>query len=129
MILFKAGDKNDDNVQSGRNFNDCNNFNDRKYQFDNSYDHDDNYDDDKGRNVVAGNISGNIVAVNSAVVDIVVAGVAMFVMVIIFIVFIVVALMCCSSPRWDNLPSGHQHYPLKGLNLGCMYWGQKDTSE
>ena len=34
-----------------------------------------------------------------------------------------------SSPRWDNLPSGHQRYPLKGLNLGYMYWGQKHSSE
>ena len=29
--------------------------------------------------------------------------------------------MICSSPRWDNLPRGHQQYPLKGLNLGYMY--------
>ena len=35
----------------------------------------------------------------------------------------------CSSPRWDNLPSGHQWYLLKGLNLGFMYWGQKHSSE
>ena len=34
----------------------------------------------------------------------------------------------CSSPRWDNLPSGHQQYPLKGINLGYMYWGQKQSS-
>ena len=33
------------------------------------------------------------------------------------------------APRWDNLPSGHQRYPLKGLNLGYMYWGQKHSSE
>ena len=38
-------------------------------------------------------------------------------------------LKSCSSPRWDNLPSGHQRYPLKGLNLGYMYWGQKHFSE
>ena len=31
----------------------------------------------------------------------------------------------CSSPRWDNSPSGHQRYPLFGLNLGYMYLGQK----
>ena len=36
---------------------------------------------------------------------------------------------CCSSPRWENLPSGHQWYPLKGLSLGYMYWGQKHSSE
>ena len=35
----------------------------------------------------------------------------------------------CSSPRWDNLPSGHQRHPLKGLNLGYMYWDQKHSSE
>ena len=35
----------------------------------------------------------------------------------------------CSSPIWDNLSSGHQRYPLKGLNLGYMYWGQKHSSE
>ena len=29
----------------------------------------------------------------------------------------------CSIPRWDNLPSEHQRYPLFGLNLGYMYWG------
>ena len=34
----------------------------------------------------------------------------------------------CSSSRWDNLPSGHQRYPLLGLNLGYMYWGQKHSS-
>ena len=34
-----------------------------------------------------------------------------------------------SIPRWDNVPSGHQRYPLKGLNLGYMYWGQKHYSE
>ena len=34
-----------------------------------------------------------------------------------------------SSPRCDNVPSGHQRYPLKGLNLGYMYWGQKHSSE
>ena len=34
-----------------------------------------------------------------------------------------------SSPRWDNLPSGNQRYPLTGLNLGYMYWGQKHSSE
>ena len=34
-----------------------------------------------------------------------------------------------SSPRWDNLPSGHQRYRLKGINLGYMYWGQKHSSE
>ena len=37
--------------------------------------------------------------------------------------------MSCSSPRWENLPSGHQHYLLKGINLGYMYWGQKNSSE
>ena len=30
-----------------------------------------------------------------------------------------------SSPRWDNLPSGHQRNPLLGLILWYMYWGQK----
>ena len=35
----------------------------------------------------------------------------------------------CSRPRWDNLPSGHQRYLLKGLNLGYMYWGQIYSSE
>ena len=35
----------------------------------------------------------------------------------------------CSRPRWDNLPSGHQRYPLKGLNLGYMYWGQEHSTE
>ena len=35
----------------------------------------------------------------------------------------------CSSPRWENLPSGHQRYPLFGINLGYMYWGQKHVSE
>ena len=35
----------------------------------------------------------------------------------------------CYSPRWDNLPSGHQRYPLFGLNLGYMYWGQKHFYE
>ena len=35
----------------------------------------------------------------------------------------------CSSPRWYNLPSGHQRYPLKGLNLGYMYWGKNKSSE
>ena len=29
--------------------------------------------------------------------------------------------MSCSSPRWDNLPSGYQIHPLKGLNLRYMY--------
>ena len=24
--------------------------------------------------------------------------------------------LSCSSPRWDNLPSGHKRYPLLGLN-------------
>ena len=33
-----------------------------------------------------------------------------------------------SSPRWNNLPSGHQRYLLKGLNLGYIYWGQKHSS-
>ena len=32
-------------------------------------------------------------------------------------------LESCSSPRWDNLPSVYQRYPLLGLNLGYMYWG------
>ena len=35
----------------------------------------------------------------------------------------------CSSPRWDNLPSGHQRNPLLGIILWYMYWGQKDFSE
>ena len=35
----------------------------------------------------------------------------------------------CYSLRWDNLPSGHQRYPLLGLNLGHMYWGKKNSSE
>ena len=35
----------------------------------------------------------------------------------------------CSSPRWENLPSGHQRYLLLGLNLGNMYWGQKHFSK
>ena len=35
----------------------------------------------------------------------------------------------CSIPRWENLPSGHQRYPLFGINLGYMYWGQKHISE
>ena len=37
--------------------------------------------------------------------------------------------LSCSSPRWDNSPSGHQRYTLFGLNLGYMYWGQKHSSE
>ena len=37
--------------------------------------------------------------------------------------------LSCSSPRWDNLPSGHQRYSLKGINSGYMYWGQKHSSE
>ena len=37
--------------------------------------------------------------------------------------------MSCSSPIWDNLPSGHQRNPLLGLKLRYMYWGQKDFSE
>ena len=37
-------------------------------------------------------------------------------------------VLICSSPRCDNLPSGHQQYPLLGLNLGYMYWGQKHSS-
>ena len=36
---------------------------------------------------------------------------------------------CCSNPRWDNLPTGHQLYPLKEHNLGYMYWDQKHSSE
>ena len=36
----------------------------------------------------------------------------------------IISLMSCSSPKWDNLPSGNQRYPLKGFNLGYMYWGQ-----
>ena len=32
-------------------------------------------------------------------------------------------------PIWDNLPSGYQHYPLKGINLRYMYCGQKHFSE
>ena len=35
----------------------------------------------------------------------------------------------CSSPRWENLTSGYQIYPLKGLNLRYMYCGQKHFSE
>ena len=35
----------------------------------------------------------------------------------------------CSSLRWDNLPSGHQRYPLFGINLWYMYWCQKHFSE
>ena len=35
----------------------------------------------------------------------------------------------CSRPRREILPSGHQRYPLKGLNLGYMYWGQIHSSE
>ena len=35
----------------------------------------------------------------------------------------------CSSPRWDNLPSGHQRNPLLGLILQYMHWGQKYFSE
>ena len=35
----------------------------------------------------------------------------------------------CSSPRWGNLPSGHQRYSLKGINLGYMYWGENFSSE
>ena len=38
-------------------------------------------------------------------------------------------LWSCSSPRWGNLTSGHHRDPLKGLNLGYMYWGQKRSSE
>ena len=34
--------------------------------------------------------------------------------------------LSCSSPRWDNLPSGHQRNPLLGLILCYMYWGQKN---
>ena len=34
-----------------------------------------------------------------------------------------------SSPRWENLPSGYHNYPLKGLNLRCMYCSQKHSSE
>ena len=41
----------------------------------------------------------------------------------------VAALESCPIPRWDSLPSGHQRYPLLGLNLGYMYWGQKHFSE
>ena len=40
-----------------------------------------------------------------------------------------ITALSCSSPRWENLPSGHQRYPLLGLNLGYMYWGQKHSSE
>ena len=35
----------------------------------------------------------------------------------------------CSSPRWDNLTTGHQRNPLLGLKVRYMYWGQKDFSE
>ena len=35
----------------------------------------------------------------------------------------------CSSPRWENLPSGHQQNPLLGLKVRYMYWGQKDFYE
>ena len=36
--------------------------------------------------------------------------------------------LSCSSPRWDNLSSGHQWNPLLGLKLGYVYWGQKHFS-
>ena len=39
------------------------------------------------------------------------------------------SLGSCSSPICDSLPSGHQRYPLLGLILGYMYWGQKHSSE
>ena len=38
-------------------------------------------------------------------------------------------LVSRSSPRWDNLPSGHQRNPLLGLILRYMYWGQEYFSE
>ena len=41
----------------------------------------------------------------------------------------IIAYQRCSSPRWDNLPSGNQRSLSKGLNLGYMYWGQKHSSE
>ena len=44
-------------------------------------------------------------------------------------IILVLPLLSCSSPRWENLPSGHQRYPLLGINLGYMYWGQKHSSE
>ena len=34
-----------------------------------------------------------------------------------------------SRPRWENLPSGYQHYLLKQLNFRCMYCSQKHLSE
>ena len=40
-----------------------------------------------------------------------------------------VILQSCSSPRWENLPSGHQRNPLSGLFVRYMYWGQKYFSE
>ena len=43
--------------------------------------------------------------------------------------FYLVESVSCSSPIWDNLPSGHHRYLLKGLNLGYMYWGQKHSFE
>ena len=33
------------------------------------------------------------------------------------------------QPHMGKLPSGHQRYPLLGLNLGYIYWGQKHFSE
>ena len=40
-----------------------------------------------------------------------------------------ILVQSCSSPRWGNLPSGHQRNPLLGLKLRYMYWGQKHFSE
>ena len=38
---------------------------------------------------------------------------------------------CCElfQPQMEKLPSGHQRYPLLGLNLGYMYWVQIHSSE
>ena len=34
-------------------------------------------------------------------------------------------LMSCSSPRWENLPSGHQRYQLKGPQFRVHVLGSK----
>ena len=34
---------------------------------------------------------------------------------IVLVYAILIYPMSCSSPRWDNLPSGHQRNPLLGL--------------
>ena len=41
----------------------------------------------------------------------------------------VIAVVSCSSHRWNNLPGGHQRNPLLGIKVRYMYWGQKDFSE